>query len=178
MYILFKTITRCHQLKWRVKLEIPPQSHKGRWTKNILPTLSRSVTCKHLFYGEQYLFLSVLWRPSLDMSDQVLIKMSCQGGGERAGGVGLSLAGAAGGDMGHRSTRCVWSCAQNLLAVGARQRINRLETVSIKSNCSFPNVAILMFCHISQRYCGTSWYFHLLLSQHTNTAHLTLTKCA
>lgn len=93
------------------------------------PTLPTTVTCEHLFYSGQYLFLSVLWRPSLDMSDQVLIEMSCQGGGEGARGVGLSLAGATGGGVGHRSTRCVWSCAQNLLAVGARKRIKCLQTV-------------------------------------------------
>lgn len=39
------------------------------------------------------------------MSDEALIKMCCQGGGEGAGLVDMGVAGAAGGDVGQRSTR-------------------------------------------------------------------------
>lgn len=55
------------------------------------------------------------------MSDEVLIEISCQGGGEGAGAVGLGVASAAaaGGDVRHRSTGDVGSRRQDLLAGGA-----------------------------------------------------------
>lgn len=63
------------------------------------------------------LLLSVFSWPSLDVSDEVLIKVGSQGGSERAGGASLGLAGAAGGDMRQPGpSYVVWSRGQNLLA--------------------------------------------------------------
>lgn len=55
------------------------------------------------------------------MSDEALIKMCCQGGGEGAGLVDMGVAGAAGGDVGQRSTRQAGSRAQKLLTDGGRK---------------------------------------------------------
>lgn len=65
-----------------------------------------------------YLLFSVLWRPPLDMFDEVVIKMSSQGGSEGARSLELSV--AAGCCERQWATRYTRSCAQKLLAAGMR----------------------------------------------------------
>lgn len=85
-------------------------------TATKLITTYFSATCRP---ARLYLFLCALWRPPLDMSDEVFVKVSCQARSEGAGGVHLTR--AAGRSVGQRGTGGVWSCAQHVLAAGARQ---------------------------------------------------------